>query len=52
MEGTLPQSPCEDQPLRFCHGSKVIPPTVGTNATAFSSLSGGKNYLKFIDRKK
>lgn len=52
VEITLPHNPHEDQPLRFYHSSKVIPPTAGTNATAFTSLSGGKNYFKFIDRKK
>lgn len=46
------QNPCEDQPLRFYHGSKVIPLTAGTNAIASTSLSGGKSYFKFIDRKK
>lgn len=52
MEITLPQNPREDRPLPFYHSSKVIPPTAGTNAIAFTSLSGGKNYFKFIDRKK
>lgn len=38
MEITLLQNPHEDQPLLFYQGSKVIPPTAGTNAIAFTSL--------------